>query len=108
MTLKEVSDMIATIGLPYAYYEFPDGTQQEPPFVVFFYPGSDDFFADNQNYVGIKRLYVELYTNEKDFDKEAAVESVLSSNDLTYRKVETYIGAERMFQITYETEVIIS
>lgn len=108
MTLKEVSDMIATIGLPYAYYEFPDGTQQEPPFIVFYYPESDDLFADNQNYVGIRRLYVELYTNEKDFDKEAMVESVLSSNGLSYRKIETYIGTERMFQITYETEVIIS
>ena len=102
MTLKEVSDMIASIGLSYAYYEFPDGTEQEPPFVVFFFPESDDFYVDK------RRLYVELYTNEKDFAKEAAVESVLSSNGLTYRKVETYIGSERMYQITYETEVIIN
>lgn len=108
MTYKAIADMIATIGLPYAYYEFPDGTQQEPPFIVFYYPESDDLFADNANYVGIRRLYVELYTNEKDFDKEATVESVLSSNGLSYRKIETYIGTERMFQITYETEVIIS
>ena len=108
MTYKEISDMIATIGLPYAYYEFPDGTQQEPPFVVFYLPESDDLYADNQNYVGIRKLYVELYTNEKDFSQEATVESVLSSNGITYRKVETYIDSERMWQITYETEVIIS
>lgn len=108
MTYKAIADMIATINLPYAYYEFPDGTQQEPPFIVFYYPESDDLFADNANYVGIRRLYIELYTNEKDFDKEATVESVLSSNGLSYRKIETYIGSERMFQITYETEVIIS
>lgn len=108
MTLKEVTDMIASIGLSYAYYEFPDGTEQEPPFVVYYYPESDDFFADNKNYVDKRRLYVELYTNEKDFEKEATVESVLSSNGLTYRKVETYIGSERMYQITYETEVFIN
>lgn len=108
MTLKEVSDTIASIGLSYAYYEFPDGTEQEPPFVVYYYPESDDFFADNKNYVDKRRLYVELYTNEKDFTTEATVESVLSSNGLTYRKVETYIESERMYQITYETEVFIN
>lgn len=108
MTFKEVSNMVKSIGLPYAYYEFPDGTEQTPPFVCFFFPESDDFFADNQNYVGIRRLYVELYTDDKDFANEAAVEGVLASNNLTYRKVEEYIETERMYQITYEMEVIIN
>lgn len=107
MTRKAISDMVKGIGLPYAYYEFPDDTPQEPPFVCFFFPESDDFHADNQNYVGIERLIIELYTDEKDFAQESAVESVLVSNNLTYRKVETYIGSERMWQITYEMEVII-
>ena len=108
MTFKEVSNMVKSIGLPYAYYEFPDGTEQTPPFVCFFFPESDDFFADNQNYVGIRRLYIELYTDDKDFANEAAVEGVLASNNLTYRKVEEYIETERMYQITYEMEVIIN
>ena len=108
MTFKEVSDMVKSIGLPYAYYEFPDGTDQAPPFVCFFFPESDDFFADNQNYVGIRRLYVELYTDNKDVQQEITVESVLISNNLTYRKVEEYIDSEKMWQITYEMEVIIN
>ena len=107
MTFKEVSNMVKSIGLPYAYYEFPDGTEQTPPFVCFFFPESDDFFADNQNYVGIRRLYVELYTDNKDVQQEITVESVLVSNNLTYRKVEEYIDSEKMWQITYEMEVII-
>ena len=108
MTFKEVSNMVKSIGLPYAYYEFPDGTEQTPPFVCFFFPESDDFFADNQNYVGIRRLYVELYTDNKDVQQEITVESVLVSNNLTYRKVEEYIDSEKMWQITYEMEVIIN
>ena len=108
MTYKEVADMVATIGLPYAYYEFKDNTDREPPFVCFFFPESDDFFADNQNYVFKRTLYIELYTDDKDFEKEALVEGVLASNNLTYRKVEQYIEAERMWQITYEMEVIIN
>lgn len=108
MTYKDVSDMVASIGLSYAYYEFPDGTAQEPPFVCFWFPESDDFFADNQNYVGIRRLYVELYTNEKDFSLESTVESVLSANGLTFRKSDDYIDSEKMWQTLYEMEVILS
>ena len=108
MTYKAIADMIATIGLPYAYYEFPDDTPQTPPFICFYFPDSDDFFADNQNYVGIRRLYVELYTNEKDFDLESTVEGVLAANGLTFRKSDDYINSEKMWQTLYEMEVILS
>lgn len=107
MTYKEVADIIASAGLPYAYYEFPDDTPQTPPFICFYFPDSDDFFADNQNYVGIRRLYVELYTNEKDFDLESTVEGVLTANGLTFRKSDDYINSEKMWQTLYEMEVII-
>ena len=108
MTHKEISDMIKAIGLPYAYYEFPDNTEQEPPFICFYYPDSDDLYADNVNYVGIRRLYVELYTDEKDFEQEAAVETALNANGLSFRKSELHIDSERMWQITYNMEVVIS
>jgi hypothetical protein len=108
MTYKEIADIIESIGLPNAYYEFPDDTQLEPPFICFYYPESDDLYADNKNYAKIRRLYVELYTDNKDFDNEAAVESALTSNGLSFRKSELYINNERMWQITYQTEVVIS
>lgn len=108
MTYKEIADMIAEIGLPNAYYEFPDNTEQNPPFVCFYFPESDDFFADNQNYVGIRRLYVELYADNKDFTLESTVEGVLRSHGLTFRKSESYITSERMLQTLYEMEVIIN
>ena len=108
MTHTEVATMIANIGLPYAYYEFPDDTEQEPPFVVFYYPQSDDLYADNQNYVGITQLNIELYTDEKDFDLESTVDSVLTGSGLTYTKMETRIDQERMWQILYQMEVIIN
>lgn len=108
MTYKEIAEMIAEIGLPYAYYEFPDNTEQNPPFVCFYFPESDDFYADNQNYVGIQRLFVELYADNKDFTLESTVEGVLRSRGLTFRKSESYITSERMLQTLYEMEVIIN
>lgn len=108
MTYKEIAAMIESIGLPYAYYQFPEGTGQEPPFVVFFYSNIDDLYADESNYQRIVTLNIELYTREKDFEKEATVEGILQNSGLSYYKEENYIDSEKMYQIAYEMEVIIN
>ena len=108
MTYKQIASMVSSIGLPYAYYQFPEGTAQAPPFVVFFYADTDDVFADDTNYQRIATLNIELYTNEKDFATESTVEQILTNNNLTYYKEENYIDSEQMWQIAYEMEVIIN
>ena len=108
MTYEEINTMVASIGLPYAYYQFPEGTAQNPPFVCFFYTNTDDLFADDKNYQRIPTLNIELYTSEKDFEQEAALEKILNDNSLTYYKEENYISNESMWQIAYEMEVIIN
>lgn len=108
MTYKQIASMVSSIGLPYAYYQFPEGTAQAPPFVVFFYADTDDVFADDTNYQRIATLNIELYTSEKDFTTESTVEQILTNNNLTYYKEENYIDSEQMWQIAYEMEVIIN
>ena len=108
MTHKEIAAMVESIGLPYAYYQFPEGTGQVAPFVVYFYTQIDDVYADMQNYVRKPVLNIELYTSEKDFDLEAKVEEIISGKGLTYYKEENYINSEGMWQIAYEMEVIIN
>lgn len=108
MTHKEVAEMVKSIGLPYAYYQFPEGTGQAPPFVCFFYSNTDDFYADDSNYQRILVLNIELYTAEKDFDLEDKAEKILSEAGLTYYKEENYIDSEKMWQIAYEMEVLIN
>lgn len=108
MTYIEIASMVEDIGLPFAYYQFPDGTGQAPPFVVFFYSQIDDQYADDSNYQRIVTLNIELYTAEKDFAQEAEVEGVLANNGLTYYKEESYIDSEKMWQIAYEMEVMIN
>lgn len=108
MTYKEINTMIKSIGLPYAYFQFPKNTGQAPPFILFFYSQQDDLFADDTNYQKIAKLNIELYTKEKDFAREEAVENVLQSYGFSYYKEENYIDTEQMFQIAYEMEVIIN
>lgn len=108
MTYIEVSDMIRSFDLPYNYYQFPKGAAPAPPFVVFYYPNSDDFIADNKNYSGIRALTIELYTDEKDFQAEATIEATLEANEIPYTKTEIYIDDEQLFEVAYETEVLIN
>ena len=108
MTYKDIASMIESIGLEYSYYQFPEGTNQAPPYVVFFYSHTDDLYADEKNYQRIVTLNIELYTAEKDFESEAAVEAVLAENNLAYYKEENYIDSEKLFQIAYESEVLIN
>ena len=108
MTRTEVASMIASLKLPYAYYQFPKGTAQAPPFVCFFYTDTNDVFADDSNYQRIAGLSIELYTSKKDFALEDTVEQMLKKNGFTYYKEENYIDTEKMWQIAYEMEVLIN
>ena len=108
MTYKEIATMIESIGLPYAYYQFPNGTDQACPFICFFLDSSNDFAADNTNYQKIRSLNIELYTDNKDFTLEQTVEDILSGSGLVYYREETYLDSERMFMVSYETEILIT
>ena len=106
MSYQEIATMISSIGLPYAYDLFPSNIAPEPPYIVFNYPQSNDFGADNINYVSIDLLNIELYTANKDFATEQSVETVLNANGLFYEKSEAYIRQENLFQISYVCQVI--
>lgn len=108
MTHKEIAQMIASVGLPYAYYQFPENTPQTPPFICFFYSSTDDVFADDTNYQRIVQLNIELYTSVKDFSLEASLEGILAQYGLTYYKEENHIDSEKLYQIAYEMEVMIN
>lgn len=108
MTLQEVNNMVESIGLPYAYFQFPERTGQAPPFICFFYTNSDDLFADDSNYQDIRRLNIELYTSTKDFALEKTIEDTLKLNGFSYYREENFIETEKIWQIAYEMEVMIN
>lgn len=108
MTYRQVATMINSIGIPYAYYQFPDGTGQACPFICFFFSDSNDLAAENTNYKKIRLLNIELYTDNKDFALEETVETVLNSNGLVYDRSESYLDSERMFMVVYTTDILIT
>lgn len=107
MTYKEVAKMIKDIGIPYAYDHFSE-TGQEPPFICFMYSDRNDMLADSINYQKIEQLTIELYTEQKDFTLEAAVEEALTDAGLVYSKNEIYIETEKLYQEVYEADILIT
>lgn len=107
MKREDVHTMIVNMGLPCAYYQFPDDTPKAPPFICWFFSTNTDVMADNRNYVDKEVLNVELYTKVREYDLEKAVEAALAAGGFSYAKEAAYIDDEKMYQISYESEVII-
>lgn len=108
MTYKGVAALIDGIGLPYAYYQFPEGTDQACPFICFYFEGSNDFAADNTTWQRVRPLTIELYTDNKDFALEEEVEDALNAAGLVYSREESYIDSEHMYMVTFMTEIVIT
>ena len=106
MTLKEIADMVADIGLSWRYSHFSQ--TPAPPYVVYYFPAENDVMADNSNYANKRQLFIELYTKTKDNISEGLVEAQLRANGLTWYKQTDFLNDEQLYQTTYELEVIIN
>lgn len=80
---------------------FPDGEAPNLPFVVYRQTGSNNLAADNHVYFSRPIVEIELYTEIKSPDTEAALESALASAELIWTKDEDYLDSERCYMITY-------
>ena len=98
--------MLETTGLPFVYHHWAENSAPPLPFLVYYFPQRQDFYADNGNYQKIAILDVELYTDTKDFTAEQRVEDVLAAHDISYTKTETYIDSEQMYEVLYEMEIL--
>ena len=108
MTFREIAEMIEDIGLPFTYYSWPENEAPMLPYIVYYYPSTENFPADNEVYKLTQTLNIELYTRTKNFDLENEVETVLQSAGFVWDKTETYIDTEHMFEVLYELEVFIN
>ena len=109
MTKKEIVDILESSKLPVTYRAFPIGEAPSLPYLIYFYEANDDVMADNENYVDVKNLVVELYTSQvRDFVTEDLIDGIFKTSKMTYAKNEEYIDTTSMYRITYEMEVILN
>ena len=105
MTHADVISMIDEMRIPFAYDHFAEGEAPNPPFITFLYPESNNFAADGVVYFKKNKLHIEVYSDMKEPELEAAVETVLDAHNLFYNKNEVWIPEERLYEVLYELEV---
>ena len=106
MTYADVAAMAEETNLPVAYDHFAEGESPEPPFLIFLFPRSNNFAADDTVYAKINELHFELYTDRKQPDIEARVEAVLDGHGIFYDKSEVWISDENLYEVLYSMEVL--
>lgn len=105
MTAENVTKMLEEMKLPFVYHHFAEGESPDPPFLVYLYPGADNFAADGVTYFKVNKLHIELYTDYKDIDLEEKIEAVLTGHGLFYDKSEVWISSEKLYEVLYQMEV---
>lgn len=102
-----IETIMQEIGLPWAYHHYAEGESPDPPFLLYLFPESDNYGADNVVYAEVSRVYIELYTDLKDMDTEKQVEMALQNHGLFWNKSEVWIESESLYEVLYsfETEV---
>ena len=109
MTLAELNQILALTEYPVAYSHWVSTDKvkvPDPPYILFYVEGSDNFFADNLAYVKGSNVIVELYTSIKDLATEEKLEELLDAHSISYESVETWIDSEKLFLKSYEMGLV--
>ena len=107
MLITEVKQMLGQTGLQNTYLAFPEKGAPPLPYLVWYFPETDNFAADDKVYKRINALNIELYTANKDFATEQIVEDVLNTWGMVWESNETYLADEKMYEVLYEMEITI-
>lgn len=94
------------LGIPVAYYQFPEGDAPGTPFAVYYAEDNEDAFADDENFQEVINVTIELYTDHKDLKLERAIKSFLRSEEIAYAKSDQPIESENMHETVFLIELI--
>lgn len=105
ITRSQIEKMLDGTGIEYRYHHFETEEAITPPFICWLIPGTNNFSADGVAYLNVRKLNIELYTDQKDDNLEKLVEEQIKENGIFWEKSETYIESEKMYEVLYEMEV---
>lgn len=103
MELKELVKTLEKLEIPIAYNHF--STVQKPPYLVYKVTSTNNFIADNKVYKKIRKVDLELYTENKNEELEQKLETILCENEMAFEMFETYIESEAVYQVIYEISI---
>lgn len=107
MSPESVNDYIKrkldAVGIPYGYRRFKGKEIPGIPYILYFFERERFSGTDARNRVCRSDVVIELYTAEKEFSLEEAIETQFSAHEI--EKSEDFDDADEVFRITYEFSV---
>ena len=102
--MSELYELLKEIKMPVAYHHFIKA--KSPPFIVYYRVNSKNFVADDTIYTKTNIYRIELYTKQKDVNKEIEIENLLDRSGIIYEVIsESYIESEKIYQVIYEINI---
>ena len=104
ITEAQLYDLLCRTGLPVVYRAWQEGSAPALPWMVYYAEDSRNFSADGVVYIQRQRYIIELYTEQKEHDRERQLQAAFDAAGIFWNKSEDFVESERMFKITYEIE----
>ena len=102
--MSELYELLKELKMPVAYHHFIKA--KSPPFIVYYRVNSKNFVADDTIYTKTNIYRIELYTKQKDVNKEIEIENLLDRSGIIYEVIsENYIESEKIYQVIYEINI---
>ena len=102
--MSELYELLKELKMPVAYHHFIKA--KSPPFIVYYRVNSRNFVADDTVYKKTNIYRIELYTKQKDVNKEIEIENLLDRSGIIYEVIsESYIESEKIYQAIYEINI---
>lgn len=91
---EKIFKALKTTGLDVVYRTWSEGSECEMPYIAYRLIDTDNFGADNSAYCSVNNWAVELYSKQKDDESEQAVETAISSLEVSFNKYESQIDKD--------------
>jgi len=103
MTYDQLLAILAPVEIPWAYHHWD--SPPPPPYGVYLEGPYETLYADNQNYLNVHTIRLEVYSSVRDPALDTRVEAALTAGGLTYEADFTYLESEGLYESIFEIEV---
>lgn len=103
--LKDILEGITGYADKVTYLSWPEDEAPSLPFICFYSPKTNNFYADGIVYFSANVISVELYTQRRNLIEEIKVGLALKRAGLAFKKTNEFISTENCFMTTFTMEV---
>lgn len=106
ITIDELCAAIDSLGIPWAQVDFERGEDVEPPFIVLMPSAGATVKANDGNWVQTVEYEIELYTERRNYNLEAAIATALETAETDWEQGGYWhLESENMFETVFVVTV---